>query len=560
MPPGPVRNRMTSTLDEAFAAAAPRDLLGDRREELTQRLRRAILHRNDEGVGAALGAVEAAVAVHAAVPDPAGSVFWDAGAHALAHELLSGLPATAGGRASDPPGRAISDAVGVAVARTIRRDASPVIAVIDGSGLSSGLAFEAVNHAGHLQIPLVLLLLDAQSGRGRGIGAVPRYLTRLRGHPRYADAKALIEQGLGRMPAGEQAVEVVRRLKNSVRELLLPTEMWEELLGFVYLGPVDGHNLESLGDVLGLSLKVGRPVVVHVVSERGRGIAPREAEAPMAVARPTSPWLAAAAQAILAEATADDDFALVCGSTAARDALVRVAEAIPERFFDVAQGAAHATAFAASLAREGLRPLVVAGATNFATGLGPVATGAADASAPVTFALYPDATRHDAASNDIALARAVPSLDVVVPATTADLPNLLQRSTSKGRWTLIRLPRSAPVAPVLPPLDADALRVRTGANSIAIAAAGPVTSAAWRAAERSGVSVLGVSDLSVAPPLASFPGVDRWLLAMDAEFGAALAAGWPRELDSITSKVDVPASAPLADQIEVIARAVGPSD
>jgi 1-deoxy-D-xylulose-5-phosphate synthase len=551
---------MASTFDEALAAAAPRELLGDQREKLTQRLRHAILHRNDEGVGAALGAVEAAVAVHAAVADPAGSVFWDAGPHALAHELLSGLPAAASGRASDPPGRAISDAVGVAVARTIRRDASPVIAVIDGSGLSSGLAFEAVNHAGHLQIPLVLLLLDAQSGRGRGIGAVPRYLTRLRGHPRYADAKAVIEQGLSRMPAGEQAVEVVRRLKNSVRELLLPTEMWEELLGFVYLGPVDGHNLESLGEILGLALKVGRPVVVHVASERGRGIAPRAAEAPMAVARRQSPWLAAAAQAILAEATADDDFALVCGSAAARDALVRVAEAIPERFFDVTQGAAHATAFAASLAREGLRPLLVAGATQFATGLGPVAAGPSDASPPVTFALYPDATRLDAATNDIALARAVPGLDVVIPATMADLSTLLQRSTTTGRWTLIRLPRSAQIDPILPSLDADALRVRIGAKSIAIAAAGPVTSVAWRAAERSGVSALGVINLSLAPPLASIPGVDRWLLAIDAEFGAALAASWPRELDSITSKVDVPASAPLADQVEVIARAAASSD
>ncbi len=551
---------MVFTLDDALGAAAPRELLGDQREELPKRLRRTILYRNGEGVGAALGAVEAAVAVHAVVPDPAGSVFWDAGAHALPHELLSGLPGAGRGRASDPPGRAISDAVGVAVARTIRRDASPVVAVIDGGGLSSGMAFEAVNHAGHLQIPLVLVLLDAQSGRGRGIGAVPRYLTRLRGHPRYADAKALIEQGLSRMPAGEQAVEVVRRLKNSVRELLLPTEMWEELLGFVYLGPVDGHNLESLREILGLALKVGRPVVVHVASERGRGIAPREAEAPMAVARPRSPWLAAAAQVILAEATADDDFALVCGSAAARDALIRVAEAIPERFFDVAQGAAHATAFAASLAREGLRPLVVAGATHFATGLGSVAADPSDASAPVTFALYPEATRVDAATTEIALARAVPGLDVIVPATTTDLPNLLRRSITTARWTLIRLPRSAPIDLGLPPLDADTFRVRTRASSIAIAAAGPVVAAAWRAAERSGVGALGVTDLSAAPPNASFPGVDRWLLAIDAEFGPALAASWPRELDSMTSQIDVPANARLADQVEVLARAAGSFD
>ena len=148
-------------------AAAEGVLIGDgmapldtaRRHELGEQLRDRIRRAESGASAAALAAADLAVAIHTTVPNPATTVFWDAGGHAEAYRHLLGLePSTA---APPAPGRAVSEAVGVAVARMLQGDATSIVAVIDGQGLSAGLAFEAVNHAGHLQLPLVLVLVDA---------------------------------------------------------------------------------------------------------------------------------------------------------------------------------------------------------------------------------------------------------------------------------------------------------------------------------------------------------------------------------------------------------------
>lgn len=342
---------MTAAIPERLAAqravpASPGELAATveaLREQLAQQLPSYAL--------AVSGAAELAVMVAETVADPATDVFWDRTDHALAHDLL--LKGLAGETVPKTPGRAASEAAGVAVARTLQRQRQPVVAVLDEAGLGTGLAFEAVNHVGHLQVPFVLVLVDAQTPRGRNAGAMARYLTRVRGHARYADAKNLIETTLSRMPAGEQAVEVARRLKNSVRELLVPTEMWEELLGFMYLGPVDAHNLEALGDLLRLALRVGRPVVLHVTLE---GRAPAHAMASDAVARQVD-----LEQALAASMAGDERRLLIATDTDGVLDTAGLAEQAPERYFDLGLGGAHAVAFAGSLAAQGYRPVVVLG-------------------------------------------------------------------------------------------------------------------------------------------------------------------------------------------------------
>ncbi len=406
-----------------------------RRQELGEQLRER-MRRADTGASAsAMAAADLAVAIHTTVPNPATTVFWDAGGHTDAYRHLLGRPPSTA--APPAPGRAVSEAVGAAVARMLQHEATSIVAVIDGQGLSAGLAFEAVNHAGHLQLPLVLVLVDAPTTRTRSVGAVSRHLTRLRGHPRYADAKALIEQALSRMPAGGQAVEVARRLKNSMRELLIPTEIWEELLGFTYLGPVDGASADALAESLALALEVRRPVLLHVAAPAGAAVRRQELNG-AAAARAT--WLGAAATALADLAEADELCVIVSAGGTARGALHAVAERVPERFLDVELGEAHGMSLAASLAREGLRPVVALAASRTLATIAPLLDEATQAHAPLTILAYPDAAPDMAA--DVLSRNAVPGLDVVVPTQPHDLKDLLAAALVSRRWTLIQLPAS----------------------------------------------------------------------------------------------------------------------
>ena len=366
---------MTAAIPERMASLAIDSAASDARAATIEALYQQLAQYVPAQSPALTSAAELAVMVANSVADPVNDVFWDRADHALAYDLL--LKGTAREAAPHSPGRAASEAAGVAVARTLRRQRQPVVAVLDEAGLGTGLAFEAVNHVGHLQVPFVLVLVDAQTPRGRNAGAMARYLSRVRGHARYADAKNLIETTLSRIPAGEQAVEVARRLKNSVRELLVPTEMWEELLGFMYLGPVDTNNLDALGDLLRLGLRVGRPVVLHVTLE---GRAPvRSLAANAATARQTH------LERALAEVlTSDRRRLLITTDTEGALDTAALAELAPERYFDLGLGGSHAVAFAASLAAEGFRPIVVLGDPSLESALAGLTAGPEQRSGPVT--------------------------------------------------------------------------------------------------------------------------------------------------------------------------------
>ncbi|MDE2990171.1 MAG: hypothetical protein OXU21_03765 [Chloroflexota bacterium] len=418
--------------------AAPLDTA--RREALGEQLRDRIRRAESGASAAALAAADLAVAIHTTVPNPASTVFWDGGGHAEAYRHLLGLEPSPS--APPAPGRAVSEAVGAAVARTLQHDATSIVAVIDGQGLSAGLAFEAVNHAGHLQLPLVLVLVDAPSTRARSVGAVSRHLTRLRGHPRYAEAKALIEQALSRMPAGGQAVEVARRLKNSMRELLIPTEIWEELLGFTYLGPVDGASADALAESLALALEVRRPVLLHVAAPAGAAVRRPALDADRngdAVAREA--WLRAAAAALADLAEADELCVTVSAGSTARAALHTVAERVPERFLDVELGESHGMSLAASLARHGLRPVVVLAASRTLATIAPLLTDARQSASPLTILAYADAA-DDAGAQGPPLG-AIPGLDVITPTTPDQLRDALAAALAGRCWTLIQLPARA---------------------------------------------------------------------------------------------------------------------
>ncbi len=415
---------MTAAIPERLAVQPADPAAPAERAATIEALRERLSQHLPSNVLALSGAAELAVMVAETVDDPATDVFWDRADHALAHDLL--LKGLAEAKAAESPGRAASEAAGVAVARTLRRERQPVVAVLDEAGLGTGLAFEAVNHVGHLQVPFVLVLVDAQTPRGRNAGAMARYLTRVRGHARYSDAKNLIETTLGRMPAGEQAVEVARRLKNSVRELLVPTEMWEELLGFMYLGPVDAHNLEALGELLRLALRVGRPVVLHVTLE---GRAPARSTSPDAIAR-----LVGLEQALTEAMAADERRLLIATDThGALDTAV-LAEQAPERYFDLGLGGSHAVSFAGSLAAQGYRPMVVLGDASLESALAALTAEPRHRDGPVTIIC---AARGLALRAPVHAALRAAGFDWIGPHTHGGWTGALRAADATQHWTFL---------------------------------------------------------------------------------------------------------------------------
>ncbi len=443
---------VTSTVDDRTAADADAEVHADRepvdarrspgkarsvpdapaaddRAATVERLRQRLAAHVPAGARAIGGACELPVVIARCVNDPCADVFWDRADHALAYDLLLNRRPEA--RAARAPGRAASDAAGAAVARTLRRRAHPVVAVLDDAGLGTGLAFEAVNHVGHLQVPYVLVLVDTQTPRGRNAGAMARYLTRVRGHARYTDAKHLIEGALSRMPAGEQAVEVVRRLKNSVRELLVPTEMWEELLGFMYLGPVDVHNLGALGDVLQLALRARRPIVLHVTLDGGPAM--RASQRDAAAARGAR-RRGALLQALEARLASDDRCLLVTTDTEGAFDTAALAEQAPERHFDLGRSGGHAALFAASLAAEGYRPVVVLGESSFASALAALMLDSDDWRGPVTLV---HAGSGPSLRPPVRAALEAAGLAVCEPDAAGAWTQALDTASDHGRWTVL---------------------------------------------------------------------------------------------------------------------------
>ncbi len=244
-----------------------------------------------------LGTVELSVALHYVFDSPWDKIVWDVGHQAYPHKILTGRrdklatirqlgglsgflsreesihDAFGAGHAST----SISAALGMAVARDLTGGNNHVVAVIGDGALTGGMAFEALNNLGHLGTKMIVILNDNEMSIAPNVGALSKYLNRIRTDPRYTNAKALAERTLENVPGGPNLLAVGRRMKNSVKEWVIPTMIWEEL-GMVYVGPIDGHNVADLVETLEAAKETPRPVFIHVITKKGKGYEPAEAE------------------------------------------------------------------------------------------------------------------------------------------------------------------------------------------------------------------------------------------------------------------------------------------
>jgi 1-deoxy-D-xylulose-5-phosphate synthase len=468
-----------------------------------------------------LGSVELAIALHYVFNSPQDKIVWDVGHQAYPHKLITGRrdrfhtirqPGGLSGflqREESPhdhfgaghASTSISAALGMAVAGRLKGERFHTVAVIGDGALTGGMAYEALNNAGSLQVPLIVVLNDNEMSIAPNVGALPKYLSRIRTDERYTQAKIEVERLLHRMPQGDWLLELGKRMKDGLKEVVYHTMIWEEL-GFTYVGPVDGHNLRDLIETLQQVREIDGPVFVHAVTVKGKGYEPAENDPfkhhAASIKIPGAPPSPPKYQDVFGEtltALAREDERIVAITAAMPDGtgLLPFAKEHPKRFFDVGIAEQHAVTFAAGLATEGMRPVVGIYSTFLQRAFDQVVHDVCIQKLPVVLAMDragfagEDGRTHHGLF-DIAYLRCLPNMVLMAPKDENELRHMLKTAILYEDGPIaLRYPRGAGVGVPLTgephPLPIGRGEVLREGDDITIVALGTMVLPAERAAD-----------------------------------------------------------------------------
>jgi 1-deoxy-D-xylulose-5-phosphate synthase len=449
--------------------------------------------------GANLGTCEIAVAVHSLIDSPRDKVLWDVGHQAYPHKVLTGRRDALstirqyGGLApfcsraesehdvmgAGHASTSIGYAVGIKEAMLREgTDDGKVVAVIGDGAMTGGVAFEAVSHAGGLGTPIVVILNDNGMSIAPNVGALSRYMNRVRLDPGLWEAREGVEEKLTKLPAGIGAAfeRLGPRFKESVKAFWAPGLWWEEL-DWAYLGVVDGHDVRAMRRALRTAFEAERPVVIHCATVKGKGFAPAEngglegmekwhAAKPKSIAsrmpapsRPSTPappqYTQVFGESMVRECERDPR---VIGITAAMNSgtgLSILQKALPERYFDVGIAEQQAVLFAAGAALSGMRPVAAIYSTFLQRAFDQIVHDVCLQQLPVTFAMDraglvgDDGPTHHGVF-DIAYLRMLPHITLMAPRDEAMLVHMLHTAISLDGPAGLRYPRGAGVGVELP--------------------------------------------------------------------------------------------------------------
>ncbi len=531
----PLLERISSPDDLRALPAADLPQLAD---ELRQFLIRTVATRGGH-FAAGLGTVELTVALHYVYDTPRDRIVWDVGHQAYPHKVLTGrreqlatikqhdglapFPNRAESQydtfGTGHSSTSVSAALGMAVAAARRGEDRRAVAVIGDGAMSGGMAFEALNHAGSLHEDLLVILNDNEMSISEGVGALSQYFGRVLAGRFYSTLRRGGKKVLSQLPTMR---ELARRSEEHMKGMVLPGTMFEEM-GFNYIGPIDGHDLKALVAALTNIRKLNGPQFLHVVTRKGKGYAPAEADPitwhgpgpfdPVTgtiykekaslptYSRVFGDWLCDMAEAD----------PLIVGITPAMregSGLVEFSRRFPERYFDVAIAEQHAVTFAAGVATEGMKPVVAIYSTFLQRGYDQLIHDVALQNLPVTFALDRaglvggDGATHQG-SFDISFLRCIPNLVMMTPSDENECRQMLYTAATLGRPAAVRYPRGAGPG-VKPEKTMTALPVgkaltrREGRSGLAILNFGPLLPAALAAADLHDATVL---DMRFVKPL-----------------------------------------------------------
>lgn len=428
-----------------------------------------------------LGVVELTLALHTVFDSPKDQIVWDVGHQAYIHKLLTGrrqqfatlrqykglsgfpkrLESSHDVFDTGHSSTSISAAVGLAKARDLNKQNHSVVAVIGDGAMTGGMAFEALNNAGHLGANLIVVLNDNEMSIAANVGALSSYLSRIRIDPKYHRGKAEIKKGLQKIPAiGDKVVKVVEKAKDGIKYALVPGVLFEEL-GFTYLGPIDGHNIPDVRRGLELARKRGGPVLVHVITTKGKGYRPAEKnpdkfhgvgpfhlESGEVWKKDGPPSYTQVFGDTLAQ-LGEEYPNLVAVTAAMPDStgLSKFAKKFPERFIDVGIAEQHAVTMASAMGLQGFKPVVAIYSTFLQRAYDQILHDVCLQNSPVVLAIDragvvgDDGPTHHGVF-DIAFLRHIPDLVIMAPKDENELRHMLKTALEHKGPIALRYPRS----------------------------------------------------------------------------------------------------------------------
>jgi len=437
--------------------------------------------KNGGHLASSLGVIELTVVLHYLFNAPEDYIFWDVGHQSYAHKILTGRaknfstlrqlsgisgfpnkyesiydPVTCGHSSTS-----ISAALGVAAARDLQKEKHKVIAVIGDAALAGGMAFEALNHSGHLKKDLIVILNDNEMSIGRSIGAMSKYLNRMMAAPIYNKVRKEVEGLVKRIPRyGFRVYRAARKLEEGLKNLLIPGILFEEL-GFRYFGPIDGHNIELLMSTIKNVKDLNEPILIHILTKKGKGY--KFAEETPVKFHGIGPFCTDTGkktdigcvtfteifgEKIVELAKSNPKIVAVTAAMCDGTGLEKFAKEFPDRFFDVGIAEEHAVGFAAGLALKGLVPVVAVYSTFLQRAYDQIIHDVALQNSHVVFAIDraglvgEDGPTHHGPF-DIAYLGAVPNMVIMAPSDTKELQDMLEFAVNYSGPIAIRYPRGS---------------------------------------------------------------------------------------------------------------------
>jgi len=430
-------------------------------------------------LGSNLGTVELTMALHLALNLPEDKLIWDVGHQSYTHKLLTGRKEgfdslrQFGGMSGFPKRKesdydafdtghsstSISAGLGLVKARDIRGEKNTIVSVIGDGSLTGGMAYEAMNNAAKLETNFIIILNDNNMSISENVGGVSKYLNNIRTADSYLDLKEGVYNALRGTKGGDNMVNRIRRAKSSFKQLVIPGMLFEDM-GLTYLGPVDGHNIPGLVRVLKEAKRVKGAVLIHVMTQKGKGYAPAERHPArfhgaepfnIETGIPSHPRTTANYTDIFSTVMCklgqrDEKIVAITAAMPDGTGLKRFHNMYPDRFFDVGIAEEHAVTFAAGLAAGGLKPVVAVYSSFLQRAYDQIVHDVCIQNLPVVFAIDraglvgSDGETHQGIF-DFTYLSGIPNMHVCAPKNKWELSDMLKFAVNFGKPIAIRYPR-----------------------------------------------------------------------------------------------------------------------
>ncbi len=431
-------------------------------------------------LGSNLGAVELTMALHLALNLPEDKIIWDVGHQSYTHKLLTGRRdgfetlRKYGGMSGFPKRKesncdafdtghsstSISAGLGLVKARDLKGEKHTVVSVIGDGSLTGGMAYEALNNAARLDTNFIIVLNDNNMSISENVGGVSKYLNNVRTADSYLGLRDGVYNTLKDMPKyGEQMVKFIRRAKNSFKQLVIPGMMFEDM-GVTYLGPVDGHDIPRLTRVLQEAKRVKKAVIVHVLTQKGKGYAPAERHPArfhgaepfeIETGLPSHPRTKANYTDIFSTVMTklgqrDEKVVAITAAMPDGTGLKRFHNMYPDRFFDVGIAEEHAVTFAAGLAAGGMKPIVAVYSSFLQRAYDQILHDVCIQNLPVVFAIDraglvgSDGETHQGIF-DLSYLSSIPNMHIMAPKNKWELSDMIKYAVDFGAPIAVRYPR-----------------------------------------------------------------------------------------------------------------------